>query len=347
MDFKISFNPPSIIRSRSAPQYFNDYRFIGSGHVVVGDSRITVVGKCELWPLPLVKTEEKSFQIADIQDLQIESNCVWLEVASSGQRRYGLFVWFETPQAADDFLGLVGVPGTNARSGNILRMLGKALKRLQEHPWAPVTYALVILSFSLFTIAISKGAGWNSLGSEVQIGLGSNYAPFTTAGDWWRLFTAALVHFSPIHLLVNMWLLIAIGPILERTFGSFKLAVIAAACACAGNIASVWWNPTINTGGMSSIIFGGFGAILATSTASGNQGAKILLRPFRMPLVYVCACLIGLAAIGNQIDNPAHIAAFLTGIAIGPQQSLLNWCRHGHLQGSMVGLYGLSYQSLL
>ena len=45
-------------------------------------------------------------------------------------------------------------------------------------------------------------------------------APDVASGEWWRIFTSALLHSGPIHLLFNLYFIYVIGRQLERPIGS-------------------------------------------------------------------------------------------------------------------------------
>jgi rhomboid protease GluP len=103
----------------------------------------------------------------------------------------------------------------------------------------------------------------------VQIAWGSNFGPYTTEGEWWRLFTSLFIHFGIAHLLLNMFALTAFGPLVERLFGSVNFLFVYLLAGIAGSLASIAWNPGINSAGASGAIFGILGALMAVQLRAG------------------------------------------------------------------------------
>ena len=52
------------------------------------------------------------------------------------------------------------------------------------------------------------------------------YGPFVGQGDWWRLVTAAFLHYGPVHLLLNMVALYWFGSLLEQRIGSGRYLLL-------------------------------------------------------------------------------------------------------------------------
>ncbi|MEX1249529.1 MAG: rhomboid family intramembrane serine protease, partial [Acidimicrobiia bacterium] len=82
-------------------------------------------------------------------------------------------------------------------------------------------------------------------------------------GEWWRIFTAALLHASVTHILFNMWALWVLGPQVERGVGVGPyLAMLIASAGVGGSIAFHFGGPFDIGVGASGAIFGLFGVWL-------------------------------------------------------------------------------------
>ena len=88
------------------------------------------------------------------------------------------------------------------------------LDRLSAAPW--VTPALVALNLCVFALMAMDGAGIIVADPGVAMKWGSNFAPLTMDGAWWRLFTAMFIHFGILHVTLNMWALYLSGKTAER-----------------------------------------------------------------------------------------------------------------------------------
>src|SRR5262249_31538048 len=90
---------------------------------------------------------------------------------------------------------------------------------------------------------------------------GADFGPKTTSGEWWRLFTSMFIHIGIIHLLVNMWVLAAAGPLVERMIGNAGFLLMYLLAGLSGSLASLLWDPLVVSAGASGAIFGIYGAL--------------------------------------------------------------------------------------
>jgi membrane associated rhomboid family serine protease len=138
-------------------------------------------------------------------------------------------------------------------------------------------------------------------------------------GEYWRLFTVALVHdwTSPLHLLFNMYALFMIGPLVEALYGPVRFTLIYATAAAAGAAASFVFSGAQLSVGASGAIFGLFAIIVVA-----NAVHKPLLTRAARGLASQIAILIvinlafGFTA-GGRIDNAAHVGGLLAGAWLG------------------------------
>ena len=78
------------------------------------------------------------------------------------------------------------------------------------------------------------------------------YGPAVQAGQWWRLLTWGFLHANLLHVGFNMFLLYALGPQLERAFGSARFALVYFGALFAGALAVMlfdWDQPTLGASG--------------------------------------------------------------------------------------------------
>lgn len=138
-------------------------------------------------------------------------------------------------------------------------------------------------------------------------------------GEYWRLFTVALVHdpSSVLHLAFNMYALFIIGPFVEALYGPVRFTLIYATAAAAGAAASFVFSGAPLSVGASGAIFGLFSIIVVA-----NAVHKPLLTRAARGLTTQIGVLIviNLAfgfTLGGRIDNAAHIGGLLAGAWLG------------------------------
>lgn len=130
-------------------------------------------------------------------------------------------------------------------------------------------------------------------------------------GDFHRMLTSAFLH-DPrmlLHILFNMYALLAVGSQIERLLGATRYLVLYVVAAFGGSVATLWFiNPLTASLGASGAVFGLFGAFF------------VLLRKLRADTSQVLF-LIGINlvfgfALGGYINNWAHIGGLVTGGAV-------------------------------
>ena len=131
------------------------------------------------------------------------------------------------------------------------------------------------------------------------------YGPLVQSGEYWRLFSVALVHGGLTHLFFNMFSLLVLGNPVEAAFGKVRFLVIFLVSLLTGSLASIYLDsaPHVSVGA-SSAIFGLFGAFIALGKRL-NQGARD---------IYVIVGLnFALGFILGGIDWRAHLGGLIGG----------------------------------
>ncbi len=144
---------------------------------------------------------------------------------------------------------------------------------------------------------------------------GAKYNDLISAGEWWRLLTAAFLHFGLFHLLMNSFSLYQLGPQVERLFGRGRFLVIYLLAGLYGNLLSYLFSTSLSAGA-SGAIFGLLGAFIAYLRryrqlfgASGQSALRSMLLVVGVNLVF------GLTS--GVVDNFAHIGGLAAGFILG------------------------------
>jgi membrane associated rhomboid family serine protease len=130
-----------------------------------------------------------------------------------------------------------------------------------EGAGAKVTKALVAINVAVYVAELVTGGGVNGTGSTIYL-RGVLFGPLVEQGDWWRLLTAAFLHYGPVHLILNMVGLYWFGSLLEERIGSGRYLMLYLVSGLAGSAGALLWSngfltPTV---GASGAIFGILGA---------------------------------------------------------------------------------------
>jgi membrane associated rhomboid family serine protease len=100
-------------------------------------------------------------------------------------------------------------------------------------------------------------------------------------GEWWRLVSAAFLHYGPLHLLINMYSLYFAGSLLENVIGRWRFALLYLASGVAGSAGALLLSPNSVTVGASGAIFGILGGLFVLERsrhiATGGQVAILIV----------------------------------------------------------------------
>src|SRR6266550_1294562 len=148
-------------------------------------------------------------------------------------------------------------------------------QRCPEHSGKPRGVAR--MSLGVGGLSSAGGAGLATRGNIDGVGSqifekGALFGPLVGNGDWWRLITAAFLHYGPIHLGFNMFFLYWIGTPVEQYLGRGRFLAVYLVSGLAGSAGALVLSPTSVTVGASGAIFGILGAALVLE----RQGSYVL-----------------------------------------------------------------------
>ncbi|KAB8196823.1 rhomboid family intramembrane serine protease [Nonomuraea phyllanthi] len=179
-----------------------------------------------------------------------------------------------------------------------------------------VTYTILVVTLLVY------GAQY-LLGNEVTSTLAMQ--PFSVAafGEYYRLFTVALVHGGIFHILFNCWALWVVGPYLERSFGHVRYLALYVISAIGGSVLSLWADsPGAASVGASGAIFGLFGATFVVG------------RRLNLDVRYVAGLIainLVLTFVLSNISWTGHVGGLVTGsllagaLAYAPSNNRTLW----------------------
>lgn len=140
------------------------------------------------------------------------------------------------------------------------------------------------------------------------------------AGEYWRLVTCNFVHYSVIHIGMNLFAFYLLGTLLESWYGPWALVTIYGATGVGGNLLSaiartaIGASPTVHSGGGSVVIMGLIGLCATAGWVSRSEGDRELTWQMLKALAITGA--LGLA-FPRYIDNWGHAGGAIAGLPIG------------------------------
>jgi rhomboid protease GluP len=177
-----------------------------------------------------------------------------------------------------------------------------------------ITISLIIINIIIYIILESLGSTQDT---ALMMQYGAVYPPYIIErGEYWRFFTATLMHFGFEHLLNNMVMLGAAGQILERAVGKVKYVILYFLAGIGGCALSYL---EMSHSGEYAVAAGASGSVYGIVGALAwililNKGRYEDLTGKRMIIMVILSLYYGLST-GN-VDNWGHIGGFVIGFII-------------------------------
>lgn len=169
-----------------------------------------------------------------------------------------------------------------------------------------------IITYILIGINILIGIYMFLLGNadDVINDFAANKSKIIDFNEYYRLFTAAFLHGSIYHLLVNMYSLFIIGTQIEGFMGRFKYIIIYFYSILTASLFSIIFNQNVFSVGASGAIFGLLGSILYF----GYHYRVYLGTVLKSQIIPIILINLFIGFIVPGIDNFAHIGGLIGGL---------------------------------
>lgn len=163
-----------------------------------------------------------------------------------------------------------------------------------------VSYALIAVNVAVFVLQMAMP------GLQRLLTL---WPPAVAAGEYYRLFSSAFMHYGLVHIGFNMWALYVLGPPLEQYLGRLRFGALYFLSALGGSVVVYLFSSLQSaTAGASGAIFGLFGATLVA--------AKRLNLDVRWLVGLIVVNLVITFTIPG-VSWQGHIGGLVTGAAVG------------------------------
>ncbi|HEU4834756.1 MAG TPA: rhomboid family intramembrane serine protease [Pyrinomonadaceae bacterium] len=206
----------------------------------------------------------------------------------------------------------------------------------------PYKFTIIFLILNLFVFLLmweSSGVAFRVLQRGfpdlvlITFGAKLNYLINPPNNQWWRFITPVFVHIDVLHLVMNMFALLILGPFVEKLYGSAKFVVFWVVTGIAGVVGSylslrpslahgilgnfIFRDADVPSAGASGALFGLIGILFVFGIKYRRElpeGFKRVFGTGMLPIIFI-NLFIGFVG-SNFIGNAAHLGGLFTGAAL-------------------------------
>jgi rhomboid protease GluP len=175
----------------------------------------------------------------------------------------------------------------------------------------PGTIAFISITLLVF---LGQTATSQWFGHDRLLEIGAKSRTAILSGEVWRFITPIFLHVGISHIFVNMYSLYAIGPAVERFFGTPRFMITYLLAGISGVIFSLALSP-YPSAGASGAIFGMLGALAAFLYRHRGLFGRFGRLQLRQ-IVIVAVLNLGLGLMPG-IDNWGHLGGLIAGALLG------------------------------
>jgi GlpG protein len=197
-----------------------------------------------------------------------------------------------------------------------LRTRQSLFPKLGGYGVGPLTFGLILLCLA-FAVYSKLGYDRDVVRRFLLADPGNangTFLPEVRAGEYWRLFSPAFIHFGPLHLIFNLMWLYQLGCMIEARRGTLTLALLVAVTAAGPFLAEYLWRGPALVGGMSGVVYGLAGYIWMAGKYDLTSGLYLDRTSIQWLLVWLVLCFTGWM---GPVANVAHLAGLIIGVIWG------------------------------
>lgn len=167
----------------------------------------------------------------------------------------------------------------------------------------------------------------------IAYGAKVNYLIKAPYHQWWRFVTPMFVHINIVHLFMNMFSLLIVGPFVEKLYGSAKFVVFWVVTGIAGAVGSylavrpslahgvlgsfIFHADDVPSAGASGALFGLVGVLFVFGIKFRHELPEGFKRVFGTGLLPIIFINLFIGFVGRSfISNSAHLAGLFSGAAM-------------------------------
>lgn len=172
---------------------------------------------------------------------------------------------------------------------------------------APAVLCFALLSLGALGLSILTGGASNRMVFSVY--RSSFLSPLTYV----RLFCHVLGHTSFSHYVSNMALILALGPIVEERYGSWRLLFMFAVTALVSGLFHIFFGGSSMLMGASGIVY----MLIFLASTAGAKGGEIPLTLVAVAALYLTQEIMGGLFSADNISHLSHIVGGICGAVMG------------------------------
>ncbi|MBR5225327.1 MAG: rhomboid family intramembrane serine protease [Clostridia bacterium] len=169
-----------------------------------------------------------------------------------------------------------------------------------------------ILTFAIVSL-LALGLNALTLGASNNLVFSVYRSSFLNPLTYVRLFCHVIGHTSFSHLVGNMALILALGPIVEERYGSGRLFLMFAVTAVIAGLFHIFLGGNARLMGASGIVY----MLIFLASTSGSKSGEIPLTLVAVGALYLTEEILGgLFSVGN-VSHLTHIVGGICGAVMG------------------------------
>ena len=293
----------------------NPFNLAGPGTLLVERDFVTLEGRARR-SFRTGRPASERIRMVDIVNVWSDGERIEFDQQLvDGDRSIGFTV--DNPETALRILGLL--PQRRTEAFAIAQADVETFQRqMQDRRSTPVVWTLLAANLAIFALMMQENVPDNPMAhGEQLIRWGSNAGRYTLNGEWWRLVSSMFLHGGMLHIAFNMIVLVQVGALVERMFGSLRFTLLYLIAGICGSLASVLWNPMVNSVGASGAIFGIIGGLLAFVRNPENGVPPTIAKSLRGSITGFLLFNVAAGLIYPYTDNAAHFGGLAGGYIAG------------------------------
>ena len=161
-------------------------------------------------------------------------------------------------------------------------------------------------------------------------------------GEVWRLFTPMFIHYGPLHIVFNLYMLFSLGSLVERRYSWRRLLMLVLLASAIPNLVQCIVPEAVqgivpyfiggylitSLGGMSGVVYGVFGYIWVKSIFDPKFGFRMPQSSIVIMMAWLFGCMfapqlhaVGIGIFPLNVANWAHGIGLLVGMIAAYMQS--------------------------